>query len=254
MKFFLLLLCLSFLCVDGEDSKTCPTWFHATQSSSHCECGSSLNGAIDCVNATKQVSIALEYCMTLNNVSGELQLVAGRTNNVFIGRSPRGYTLLPDNVSDLNDFMCTNSSRRGFLCGDCISGYGYAPNSYSKECANCNAAYAVGILLVFGILPMTICFVLIVVLYLNFPSGFLFPYIVFCQCYITAIKSYTGLFYTMGSSMSSFGQFNLKLCILLSGPSQYFIGVYYVIKPMCLYQTLSELQVLRLEYSIHCSS
>ena len=250
MKFLLLLTCLSFISAKSEDSRMCPTWFHSTQSSSYCECGSSLNGAIDCDNVTKQVSITLEYCMTLSNVSGEVQLVAARTNNVFIGRSPRGFTVLPDNVSDLNDFMCTNSSRRGFLCGDCISGYGYAPNSYSKKCAKCNAAYAVGIFLVFGILPMTVCFVLIVVLHLNFPSGVLFPYIVFCQCYIAAVKAYSGMFSTMGSSMGPFGQFNLNLCIVLSGLSQYFIGVYYIITPVCLHQTLSELQVLCLEYII----
>ena len=243
MKLLLLVLTVGY-----ASSLTCPTWFRVLPNTHYCVCGSSLRGAIQCDNDTKKVSIALEYCMTLSNVSGKLQVVAGVTNNVFISRNTRGYTVLPNNAVDLNDFMCTNSSRRGFLCGDCIEGYGYAPNSHNKECAECNATYAVVTLLFFGILPMTICFVLIIVFRLNFPSGFLFPYIVFCQCYISAVKTYTGLFYTMGSSMGPFGQFNLKLSVLLSGLSQYFVGVYYIAKPTCLHYSLSKLQVLCLDY------
>ena len=138
-------LVLILLAVDCRGTQICPTWFRLSSSTSECECGSKLNGAVKCNNMTEEVSIALEYCMTLSNVSGRLQLVAGNTNNVFIGRSPRGYTLVPENVSKLNEFMCKNSNRKGFLCGDCVSGYGYAPNSHGKECAECNTMYAVAI-------------------------------------------------------------------------------------------------------------
>ena len=68
--------------------------------------------------------------MTLSNVSGEIDLVSGNTNKVFIDCSSRGYTLLPENVK-VDYFMCRNSKRKGFLCGYCVSGYGYAPNSHS---------------------------------------------------------------------------------------------------------------------------
>ena len=234
--------------VSCKENDICPTWFHLSPNSSDCECGSSLKGAIECNNATKEVSIALDYCMTLSNVSGRLQLVAGNVNNVFIGRSFRGYTLLPENVSALNEFMCSNSKSKGFLCGECVSGYGYAPNSYSKSCAKCNTTYAVGLLVIFGVLPMTICFVLIIVFHINFPSGFLFPYIIFCQCHIASVKAYTGLYYIMGSSMGSFGKFTLNLSILLSGLSQYFIGIYYHLSPTCLHHSLSGIQVVYLEY------
>ena len=241
-------LVLILLAVDCRGTQICPTWFRLSSSTSECECGSKLDGAVKCNNMTEEVSIALEYCMTLSNISGRLQLVAGNTNNVFIGRSPRGYTLVPENVSKLNEFMCKNSNRKGFLCGDCVSGYGYAPNSHSKECAKCDTMYAVAIFLIFGILPMTICFVLIIVFHLNFPSGYLFPYIMFCQCHVASVKAYTGLYYTMGSSMGSFGKFNLNLSILLSGLSQYFVGVYYSLSPVCLHHSLSEIHVLFLDY------
>ena len=68
--------------------------------------------------------------MTLSNVSGKIDLVSGYTDNVFIGCSSRGYTLLPENVK-VDYFMCRNSKRKGFLYGNCVSGYGYAPNLHS---------------------------------------------------------------------------------------------------------------------------
>ena len=35
-----------------------------------------------------------------------------------------GYIILPDNISELNDYMCGPMNRKGFLCKDCIDGFG----------------------------------------------------------------------------------------------------------------------------------
>ena len=35
-----------------------------------------------------------------------------------------GFISLPDNVSELNDYMCGPMNRKGFVCSECIEGFG----------------------------------------------------------------------------------------------------------------------------------
>ena len=207
-------------------SLSCPTWFHVSSEDLYCECGSSLSKAIDCDNVTQKVSLAVGYSMTLSNISGKLQQVAGDTNNAHLVESRRGFIFPPKNVSLLNDFMCTTSKRRGLLCGDCISGYGFAPNSYSKECSKCNTNYAVAVFLILGVLPITVSFMLIIIFRLDFPSGILLSYIIYCHTKIVFLKQFYGIFYVMERSMGSFGQHWFRISIVISGMPYYFLGIY----------------------------
>ena len=48
-----------------------------------------------------------------------------------------GYIKLPDNISEFNDYMCGPMNRKGFLCKDCIDGYGPSASSIGFKCSNC---------------------------------------------------------------------------------------------------------------------
>ena len=130
-------------CVAGE----CPTWFREAGDGA-CECGSSLGSEIQCDNVTGHVSLAFGYCMTYDNVSGEMHLVTGFTNYDYLGGRNRVYTTLPDDVTELNDFMCKNKSRHGFLCGECDPGYScYQHFTFYlcrvQQCIRCGHVYTV---------------------------------------------------------------------------------------------------------------
>ena len=58
----------------------CPTWFKETETGS-CECGPELGGVIKCDNYSKEVSIAVGYCMTYDDSSEEA--VIGSTSNDY---------------------------------------------------------------------------------------------------------------------------------------------------------------------------
>ena len=243
-------LLILVLAVDLILAQHCPTWFQSRSAAndSYCECGSSLSGVVKCDNITKQVSLAIEYCMTYSNVSGKEQQVVGFTNTIFLRDSTRAYKKLPGNVSELNDFMCSDSSRKGLLCGECISGYGYAVNSYNNECAKCDTAYALSMFLVCAILPMTLCFFAIVIIRLNITSGFLLGYILFCQC--TSFHTiYTVLYDDILSNLNSFGQFSLKLSMTMAKLTHYFLGVYYLVEPTCIHHSISGLQAVFIQYT-----
>ena len=141
---------------------------------------------IKCDKDSKEVSIAVGYCMTYNNSLGELLI--GFTNNAFLGGKGRAYTVLPRNVTHLNSFMCKNR-REGFLCGKCADGYGIAINSLQVECVECKEGYAVVIYLLLVILPITIFFALVVDFRLNFSSSGMLGYIMFCQYVGTATRN-----------------------------------------------------------------
>lgn len=39
---------------------------------------------------------------------------------------------IPENLSELNDFMCGPLNRTGFLCKDCIDGFGVSYTSFTR--------------------------------------------------------------------------------------------------------------------------
>ena len=239
----LLLVALSSVCVAVD----CPIWFREAEDGT-CECGYNVGSAIQYDNATGQVSLALGYCVTYNNNPQNPQVFVGFTNYDYLGGGNRVYTTLPDNVTELNDFMCKNKSRHGFLCGECDPDYGAAINSFHSTCIECKRVYAVGMFILCAIFPMTIFFVIVVMFRLNIPSGPMLGYILFCQSFIVAIKSNSAFFYSMLYSMSYNGNKCLRYSLSVSGVWWYGMAFIYFSKPLCVSQGMSRLQVTCLEY------
>ena len=78
--------------------------------------------------------------------------------------SDPGYIKLPDNISELNDYMCGPMNRKGFLCGDCIDGFGPSASSIGYKCSNCTDVwYGVPLYLLLELLPVTIFYFIILV-------------------------------------------------------------------------------------------
>ena len=62
---------------------------------------------------------------------------------------PEGYNvtssqhiLLPRNLSQLNDYMCTCGplNRKGLVCSECADGFGPSVTSFGYKCVNCTDA------------------------------------------------------------------------------------------------------------------
>ena len=67
-----------------------------------------------------------------------------------------GYIHLPSNISELNDYMCKPMNRKGFLCKDCIDGFGPSVTSVGYVCSNCTSAwYGVPLYILMQLLPIT---------------------------------------------------------------------------------------------------
>ena len=63
--------------------------------------------------------------------------------------SNRVFSEMPGNTSQLEEVMCSPHNRRGFMCGECIDGYGPAIFSPTVNCVSCTGTFQVIMLLLY---------------------------------------------------------------------------------------------------------
>jgi hypothetical protein len=125
------------------DKKDCPPWFYSDEDT--CKC--LVYYAARCFDNKAYLSAG--FCTTFNrNTDSEPDILSlgecpyhGFT---FTNQDHFWYTQLPDNVSELNDYMCGPLNRKGRLCSECKDGYGLGMTSVGYqyfECTKCAGAW-----------------------------------------------------------------------------------------------------------------
>ena len=129
-----LLLALASGYAVADENSECPNWYHCPPGSHHCQCGPTLQDGIMC--SDDGLYLRVDYIMTWDTATN--QTVAALSNYGYVNYSTithRVYTLIPSDSQDLNETMCAPNNREGFLCEDCVPGYG--PTAYSPKCMDC---------------------------------------------------------------------------------------------------------------------
>ena len=136
---------------EGSGS-TCPTWFYSGPGG--CQCGDPLHGACICDSETERVYLSVCYCMTYSEDTNDtvtssclLSCFSADRNSTFFG--------VPQNVSELNEMMCSNMNRDGQLCGSCKDGFALPVYSYSTNHKMCPPQHLVEVHS--GSIPATHC-------------------------------------------------------------------------------------------------
>ena len=94
--------------------------------------------------------------------------------------SEPGFISLPENISELNDYMCGPMNRKGILCSECIDGYGPSVTSPKFRCSDCsNAWYGIPLYLLLEIVPVTIFYLIAIIFQLNVTSAPMVSFIFF---------------------------------------------------------------------------
>ena len=227
----------------------CPTWFLFNNRSRRCECGSELDGILHCDEMKRLVYIIDCYCMTNGDKTG---LVVGSCSTNCIVRSSNSslgsFTLLPSNISQLNDAMCGERwNRNGRLCGKCKSGYYRSTYSYRFDCVKCsdsNQARNWVQYITFAFLSVTIFYMLAFWLRIN--SSNLFPEGMVTYFQIIASPPSVHLGLAALTSQPKLAIF-IKIIFTISG----FFNLDFfrtVLPPTCL--NVNTLQALVLDYAI----
>ena len=259
---FIALLCDAFECSDGQQrmiwkpvqlaeekpiNRGCPSWFiPVSNKSNHCKCGEPIHhpGRIVLCDAnTKQTLLLIGNCMNYNE----------EEDVVFIGEcsfvNQKGdvdgvYVKPPQNVSELNQFLCGGFNRTGVLCSQCQEGLGTAIFSYSMKCLRCMSSGLGWTLYVFlATFPTTILFFFMLMFQIRITSGPLNAYIFACQLIFSAINlsitfESTSFIHVLVLTLGTiYGMWNLDF-------------FRYLIPPFCVSDQISPLQVVALEYAV----
>ena len=166
----------------NSGNSDCPLWGEYYNSSCECKKEFKNYNSIKCEPKTLQLSVIRSHCVTYDNKTKEL-IEGNCIENSDNGGEKSEYLLLPLDINKLNQFMCEEKwNRTGRLCGKCLPGHSPLAYSYDLSCVECpegNRNIWKYILIAFG--PLTIFYILVLLLRINVTSSHLHGYLIFCQ-------------------------------------------------------------------------
>ena len=250
---FLLMLLLGVVHCQGNagitkkmqlnQSDQCPPWFFYNATSKLCECYSSPS-TDNIVKCTKDGALLqYGYCMTYEE--GYYVGLCDYFNLDKYNRSIiNNYISLPNNVSELNDYMCGSLNRKGIMCSQCIDGYGQSVTSIGHTCSDCvNAWYGVPLYLFLEFVPITIFYFIILFFKINMTSAPMLTFVFYCQIGVSTFLILSNRYLFSGTITYRF------LDILTT-----FYGIWnldffrYVIPPFCVSPHLKGIHITFMYY------
>ena len=228
----------------------CPSWFiPISNSSDQCKCGEPVHRpgrVVLCDPNTNHTLVQISYCMDYNEEDDEVFVGACSSINKK-GEVQGLYVKFPQNVSELNPFLCSGLNRTGVMCGQCKEGLGTAIFSYSMQCLPCMSSGLGWILYVFlATFPTTIFFLVVLIFQCRcITSGPMNAYICACQFAVSTLNSEPSIINLFTSSSFSI----LKVLLTISGiwNLDFFR---YLIPPFCVSDHISPLHIVALEYIV----
>ena len=180
------------------------------------------------------IFLSIGHCLTYENGKGayEIKCPYFQLDGHQISDYKPGYIKLPDNISELNDYMCGPMNRKGFLCEECIDGFSVSMTSLGHKCSNCTDAwYGIPLYLATELVPITAFYLLILIFQIHLTSTPMISFIYYSQTvmYVIAIHRPPPLEIVIPQYERSF-LFNLNL--FLYGPWNLDF-LHYILPPFC---------------------
>ena len=166
---------------------SCPAMFLCS-GSSQCECISDDSNAVRCDN--KQLrAVAIDCTCVLYDSLHDMIAYGSCLAQCGIikqrNTDDAAYYDLPMDIHELNATACSEWNREGMLCGQCKKGFYPLAYSYNLTCVSkdkCRGRYGdlwEYIFAAYG--PLTIFYILVLLLKVNVTSSYMLAYVIFCQ-------------------------------------------------------------------------
>ena len=253
MSWKLLLLVLSMVQADKNDDQ-CQPWSFYNDTLQECQCyeipaltshyvTTHRDFIIQC--SERKVEMNVAFCMTHERDGtfiGDCHTYLNKPNAILVDGM---YVSLPDNISELNDFMCGKINRKGRICRECIDGFAPSMTSLGYECSNCtiNGNYGVLFYLFLEFVPITSFYLVVLLFKVSLTS----PPMTYCVMY-----SQTALFYLSLSPMAIILRSNHERVfakILMTFHGIWSLDFFrYVVPPFCVSPKLKFIHVFFLRY------
>ena len=168
------LLAVFTACVGSRELATavddggCFPWTYRQNSTSHCQCGSRLGGAVECNITTGVLSLQMCFCVTYNPITNKS--VAGNCPYSCIAHLGEQVYQLHITRNNFTDLTCGVWNRAGPLCSQCIPGYGIPVHSYDLKCVNCSSNFQIKEMfkvLAVSLIPPTVLCIVVAVFHIN---------------------------------------------------------------------------------------
>ena len=241
-------VCHSPMSVYQNYSSQCLPWQSTKPVSCPCKCRKEpLINEIKCLNR-EGVLLEFGHCLTYQD---DLEMYQFGKCPYFQSRmghniTKQGYVQLPDNMSEVNDYMCGLMNRKGPLCSECIDGFGPTLTSTGFTCSNCtNAWYGVPLYLLVEFVPITVLYFVVLIFQINVTSAPMTCFIMYSQTILLELR------YERRPPMG-------RLIYQLQGPMSNILNVVYgmvnlelirpIVPPFCVSSRLQFIHISVLEY------
>ena len=170
----------SFAVLQGKpSSKSCPVWSLHNAKLNTCECYEGVGVHLKCNDQGYVVGLKGCSCSTYNWNSGVTTI-----GYCLYGCNPSHDSIFeaPTNISSIKTTMCSSYKRNGSLCGTCHKETYPASYSFSMTCIYCKHTILSWIaFFMWTLTPVTIFYVIVMLLSANLMSSKLSGYIIFSQ-------------------------------------------------------------------------
>ena len=114
--------------VQAAEHNECHPWSFYNDTLLHCQCYESVTAfKLRPIKISKcserKTSIHIGFCMTAEELGTSVGYCAAYSPKVNVTVVNGMYIQLPNNISELNDFMCGPVNRKGRVCSECIDGF-----------------------------------------------------------------------------------------------------------------------------------
>ena len=172
---------------DSQTNLACPLWFHYVPSKNSCQC----LPFISCDGMKAHVDD--KHLITVQQNQSLVSVFRSKSHifNQRINETKPGYRLLPENISDLNHFMCGPLNRKGHLCSDCIDGFGpsLSPIEEANYCFRCtDNCRGVMIYSILVLAPVTIFYLFILIFQIRMTSAPMPCFIMYSQLIVLLLS------------------------------------------------------------------
>ena len=240
--------CLKTMQVQTASSNQteCPPWFFYNATTKRCECYSSPS-TDNIVKCTKQGALLrFGYCMTHTEEEGFFVSLCEyfKLSSFENVTKEDNYIVLPNNTSELNDFMCGPLNRKGRLCSECRDGFGPSVTSIGHTCSNCTDVwYGLPLYLFLEFVPITVFYVIVLCFKVHITSAPMVAFVFYCQIIVSTFLIISNRYLFDTTYTYKF----MKILIT-------FYGIWnldffrYIVPPFCVSQHIKPIQINFLYY------
>ena len=234
-------------------------WYKYNQATQNCQCIPLRSLVCDGEYAHADIQHILTYNDNKNIIT-EIKM-----KHQYLGgynKTDEGYRvlLLPNNISELNQYMCDPLNRKDYMCSRCKHGYGPPITYHSLSCAgmcySCKDEWKnLLIYLSVNFIPLTVFYLLILVFQVRLTSAPTTCFIIYSQLTVLAFYEECGFNSTSETALSwvkftdAEGTLRVGTKILLTIYGMFNLDFFhYVLPPFCISSQLSPVHIFFLGY------